>query len=107
MVKEDWKVMMKDFYKEFHPQVVDVQENAERESGERILGEHPETGRQVSVRLGRFGPMVQVGTVDDEEKPLFASLTPDQQLNYYYFEEAMDLFKLPKDLGDYEDEEVS
>ena len=104
--KEDWKVMMKDFYKGFHPQVEDVQENAERESGERILGVDPKTGRQVSVRLGKFGPMVQVGTVDDEEKPKFASLSPDQQLSSITFEEAMDLFQLPKALGHYKDDEV-
>ncbi|MFC0604604.1 type I DNA topoisomerase [Winogradskyella pulchriflava] len=104
--KEDWRAMMKDFYKGFHPQVEDVQENAERESGERVLGTDPKTGRQVSVRLGKFGPMVQVGTVDDEEKPKFASLSPDQQLNSITFEEAMDLFKLPKALGHYKDDEV-
>ena len=104
--KEDWRAMMKDFYKGFHPQVEDVQENAERESGERILGIDPNTGRQVSVRLGKFGPMVQVGTVDDEEKPKFASLSPDQQLGSITFEEAMDLFKLPKSLGHYKDDEV-
>ena len=99
--KEDWTKMMKNFYKNFHPQVEDVQENAERESGERILGTDPKTGRQVSVRLGKFGPMVQIGTVDEEEKPQFASLSPDQQLNTITFEEAMDLFKLPKELGIY------
>ncbi|WP_138433242.1 type I DNA topoisomerase [Winogradskyella algicola] len=104
--KEDWKAMMKDFYKGFHPQVEDVQENAERETGERILGTDPKTGRQVSVRLGKFGPMVQIGTVDDEEKPQFASLSPDQQLNTITYEEAMDLFKLPKALGHYKDDEV-
>lgn len=104
--KMDWSKMMQDFYKGFHPQVEDVQENAERESGERILGTDPSTGRQVSVRLGKFGPMVQIGTVDDEEKPLFASLSPDQQLNTITFEEAMDLFKLPKTLGEYNGESV-
>ncbi|WP_431109882.1 type I DNA topoisomerase [Winogradskyella poriferorum] len=104
--KEDWKAMMKDFYKGFHPQVEDVQENAERETGERILGTDPKTGRQVSVRLGKFGPMVQIGTVDEEEKPQFASLSPDQQLNTITYEEAMDLFKLPKALGHYNDDEV-
>ncbi|WP_299521329.1 type I DNA topoisomerase [Winogradskyella sp.] len=104
--KEDWRAMMKDFYKGFHPQVEDVQENAERESGERILGTDPKTGRQVSVRLGKFGPMVQVGTIDDEEKPKFASLSPDQQLSSITFEEAMDLFKLPKSLGHYKEDEV-
>jgi DNA topoisomerase-1 len=102
--KEDWTKMMKDFYKRFHPKVVDVAENAERESGERILGKDPKTGKQVSVRLGKFGPMVQIGTVDDEEKPQFASLSPDQQLTTITYEEAMDLFKLPKQLGIYEGE---
>ncbi len=104
--KEDWTEMMRSFYKEFHPQVEEVHENAERESGERVLGVDPDSGRQVSVKLGKFGPMVQIGTVDDDEKPLFASLTPDQQLNTITYEEAMDLFKLPKSLGEFEGQEV-
>tara|TARA_B110001450_G_scaffold71619_1_gene67881 strand:- start:2988 stop:5540 length:2553 start_codon:yes stop_codon:yes gene_type:complete len=103
---KDWKMMMKDFYKEFHPQVLDVQENAERGNGERILGVHPESGRRVSVRLGRFGAMVQIGVVEDEEKPLFASLTETQNLGSITFEEALDLFKLPKNLGNYDEQEV-
>ncbi|QLG45825.1 type I DNA topoisomerase [Costertonia aggregata] len=104
--QEDWQKVMKDFYKDFHPTVKDVEENADRASGERILGKDPKTGKQVSVRLGRFGPMVQIGTVDDEEKPSFASLLPDQSLNTITYEEAMDLFKLPRKLGVYEGEEV-
>ena len=104
--KVDWTKMMKDFYKDFHPTVEDVQENAERESGERVLGTDPKTGRQVSVRLGKFGPMVQIGTAEEEEKPQFASLSPDQQLNTITFEEAMDLFKLPKQLGTYQGKDV-
>lgn len=104
--KVDWTKMMKDFYKDFHPTVEDVQENAERESGERVLGIDPKTGRQVSVRLGKFGPMVQIGTAEEEEKPQFASLSPDQQLNTITFEEAMDLFKLPKQLGTYQGKDV-
>jgi DNA topoisomerase-1 len=103
---EDWQKVLKDFYGDFHPKVLDVEENADRASGERVLGTDPNTGRQVSVRLGRFGPMVQVGTVDDEEKPLFASLLPDQSLNTISYEEAMDLFKLPRKLGVYDGEEV-
>jgi DNA topoisomerase-1 len=94
--------MMKSFYKDFHPRVEDVQENAERESGERILGKDPKTGRTVLVRLGKFGAMVQIGTPDEEEKPQFASLLPDQQLSSITYEDAMDLFKLPKDLGKFE-----
>ncbi len=103
---EDWTEMMKDFYKEFHLVVKDVEKNAEREVGERILGEDPETGKVVSVRLGKFGPMVQIGTVDDEEKPRFASLGPGQTLSSITFEEAMDLFQLPKELGEYKEETI-
>ncbi len=103
--KESWTKMMKDFYKDFHPQVENVQENAERESGKRILGEDP-NGREVSVRLGKFGPMVQIGTIDDEEKPQFASLTPELQINSITYAEAMDLFQLPKNLGIYEGEDI-
>lgn len=104
--EEDWKKMMKNFYKDFHPNVVDVEENADRASGERVLGKDPKTGRQVSVRLGRFGPMVQIGIAEEEEKPLFASLLPDQSLNTITYDEAMELFKLPRKLGVYEGEEV-
>ena len=103
--KQSWTKMMKDFYKDFHPKVESVQANAERESGKRILGEDS-NGRQVSVRLGKFGPMVQIGTIDDEEKPKFASLSPEQQINTITYDEAMDLFQLPKKLGAYEGEEI-
>jgi DNA topoisomerase-1 len=102
---EDWIEMLKEFYKEFHPTVKDVSENAERESGERILGKHPETGKTILVRLGRFGAMAQIGAPDDEEK-VFASLQPDQHLGTITLEEALDLFLLPKNLGVYEEEEV-
>ena len=104
--REDWQKVMRLFYNDFHPIVKDVEENAERASGERILGEDPKSGKRVSVRLGRFGPMVQIGTVDDEDKPTFASLLPDQSLNTITYEEAMDLFKLPRKLGVYKGEEI-
>ena len=104
--KEEWTRMMKDFYAKFHPRVEHVEANADRESGERILGEDPETGKPVLVRLGKYGPMAQIGGPDDEEKK-FASLRPDQQLHQVTFEEVMDLFKLPKVLGEYESEEVA
>jgi DNA topoisomerase-1 len=104
--KVNWTSMMKEFYEDFHPQVENVQENAERESGERQLGTDPKTGKQVIVRLGKFGPMVQIGSPDDEDKPQYASLSPDQQLNSITYEEAMDLFQLPKNLGTYKGEEV-
>lgn len=103
---EDWQQVMRTFYRDFHPTVLDVEENAGRASGERVLGSDPKTGRQVAVRLGRFGPMVQIGTVEEEEKPLFASLLPDQSLNTITYEEAMELFKLPRKLGVYEGEEI-
>lgn len=101
-----WTEMLKGFYKEFHPRVVDVAENAEREVGERVLGKDPKTGKPVSARLGRFGPMVQIGSVEDEEKPKFASLGQNHTLSNITYEEAMDLFKLPKELGEYEEEKV-
>ncbi|WP_108422714.1 type I DNA topoisomerase [Muricauda amoyensis] len=104
--EEDWQQMMKNFYKDFHPNVLEVEENAERASGERILGVDPKSGRQVAARLGRFGPMVQIGTVDEEEKPLFASLLPDQSIGTITFEEAMELFQLPRQLGEYQGEEI-
>jgi DNA topoisomerase-1 len=103
---EDWKNMMKSFYNDFHPVVKDVSENAQREIGERILGVDPKSGRQLSVRLGKFGAMAQIGTVEDEEKPLFASLHTDQQLAKITFEEALDLFKLPMQLGEFDAEVV-
>ncbi|MGO4912301.1 type I DNA topoisomerase [Leeuwenhoekiella sp. W20_SRS_FM14] len=103
---EEWTKMMKDFYKDFHPQVKHVAENADREVGERVLGKDPKSGKPVSVRLGKYGAMVQIGSVEDEEKPLFAGLLPDQQLESITFEEAMNLFKLPRELGEFEGEPV-
>jgi len=104
--KENWTAMIKDFYNKFHPTVEDVAENAERAKGERLLGVDPESGKNVYARLGRFGAMVQIGEATDEEKPKFASLQADQTLTSITFEEAMDLFELPKSLGNYEGEEV-
>ncbi len=102
---EDWTKMMNDFYSHFHPNVKDVEKNAERESGERILGNDPKTGKPVSVRLGKFGPMAQIGDAEDENKQ-FASLRPDQNIGNIGLEEALNLFLLPKMLGEYKGEEV-
>lgn len=102
---EDWAMMMRDFYNHFHPTVKNVEENAERESGERILGTDPKSGKPVSVRLGKFGPMAQIGDVDDDNKQ-FASLRPEQNIGSITLEEALNLFLLPKNLGTYKGEEV-
>jgi len=104
--KKDWTEMMKKFYGNFHPVVEDVQQNASRESGKRILGTHPENNKEISVRLGKFGPMVQIGTVDDEEKPKFASLPQDLQIESVTLDEALSLFKLPRSLGEFQGEDL-
>jgi DNA topoisomerase-1 len=101
----NWTEMIKGFYTSFHETVEDVKENAERESGERILGKHPESGKTVLVRLGKFGPIAQIGAPEDEEK-VFASLNKEQNLGTITMEEALELFLLPKTLGTYENEEV-
>ena len=101
----NWSKMMQEFYDKFHPNVQDVEANAERESGERILGVDPETGKQVSVRLGKFGPMVQIGDAEAEDKK-FASLMNDQNIGTISLEEALQLFLLPKNLGEYKGEVI-
>jgi DNA topoisomerase-1 len=101
----NWSTMMQEFYDKFHPTVVNIEANAERESGERVLGVHPETGKQILVRLGKFGPIAQIGAPDDEEKK-FASLNPDQNLGNITLDEALKLFLLPKNLGTYKGEEI-
>jgi len=103
--KEQWREMLKSFYGKFHPNVEQVNEHAERESGERVLGVDPESGKTVLVRLGKFGPIAQMGLADDPDKK-FASLRPDQQLHLIDFDQAIDLFKLPKVLGEFEGEDV-
>lgn len=104
---EKWKETLKTFYDDFHPKIEDVQENADRATGERVLGKDPKTGKQVSVRIGRFGPMVQIGEQSDEEKPIFASLMANQNISTISLEEALELFKIPFDLQPYEGQPVS
>ena len=103
--EENWTEMIKGFYNKFHETVEDVKENAERESGERILGKHPDSGKTVLVRLGKFGAIAQIGAPEDEEKQ-FASLNTTQNLGTISLEEALELFLLPKTLGVHEAEEV-
>ena len=104
---QNWTDIIKQFYGEFHETVNDVRENAERQSGEKVLGTDPVSGRVVKVRLGKFGPIAQIGTIDEEEKPVFASLTKDQQLDTITIEEALELFKFPKEIGNYKDEIIT
>lgn len=104
---KDWTDMLRDFYGPFHDEVQNTIEHADRASSQRDLGVDPETGKPVSVRIGRFGPLVQIGHPDDEEKPRYASLRPGQMIETITFEEAMELFKLPKKVGVFEDKEMT
>ncbi len=101
-----WTKMISEFYGPFHVKVEDTIENSERASGERLLGEDPKTGKNIYARIGRFGPMVQIGEQDDEEKPKFASLQKDQSIQTISLEEALELFKFPKVIGEYEETPV-
>ena len=103
---KDWKSIINKFYEPFSLVIEDVQKNAKRETGERILGTDPKTGRQLSVKLGKYGPIAQIGKVDEEEKPIFASLLPEQQISTISVEDALKLFELPVYVGDYENEKV-
>ena len=105
--KETWTKMLKDFYKSFEP-TVEKTMNAreEHKAGERQLGKDPKTGKPVFVKIGRFGPVVQIGTAEDKEKPRFAQLPKDKGLSTITLEEALELFKLPRTLGEYEGSEV-
>ena len=102
-----WNKMIEKFYTPFHKTVEHTLEHAERAKGERLLGEDPESGKPVYARIGRYGAMVQIGHVDDEEKPKFASLLKNQSIETISYEEAMELFKLPRDIGVYEDKKVT
>jgi DNA topoisomerase-1 len=102
----DWHQALKHFYDKFHPMVVETMANSERRSGERILGVDTKSGKQVSVRIGRFGPIVQLGVKEGETKPQFASLKKGQLLETITLEEALELFKLPRSLGEWEGKEM-
>ncbi len=107
--EKEWNEMIDKFYQPFHNQVKNVLEHSERSKGERVLGTDPKTGKQVSVKIGRFGPLAQLGeSTSDEntEKPQFASLLTGQHLETITLEEALELFKLPRDLGEFENKNV-
>ena len=103
---KNWSQMIDDFYQPFSKNVTKTLENAGRATGERALGNDPKTGKPIIARIGRFGPMVQIGEQNDEEKPRFASLSKGQNINNITLEEAVDLFKMPRILGIYEDKDV-
>jgi DNA topoisomerase I len=100
--EKDWVNMLKKFYGDFHHKIDDTLENAERAKGERLLGQDPKSGKNIYARIGRYGAMVQKGEAEDEEKPAFASLQSGQSIDTITFEEALELFKLPRELGDYQ-----
>jgi DNA topoisomerase-1 len=105
-----WNEMIDKFYRPFHSKVENATQNSERSKGERILGTDPKTGKQVSVKIGRFGPVAQLGegTTDGEgEKPQFSSLRAGQHIENITLEDALELFKLPRDLGEYEHKKVT
>ncbi len=98
-----WTEAIDKFYKGFHPIVEDTLKNSERQVGERILGVDPKSGRQLSVKIGKFGPLAQIGTSEEEEKPVFASLLREQSIESISLEEALELFKLPRQAGEFEE----
>lgn len=101
--RKDWTDIIRHFYGSFNPEVEkSLAENTGHKAGERILGTDPVSGKQVSVRIGRYGPMAQIGAAEDEEKPRFATLPPDVSMTGITLEEALNLFKLPRTLGDFE-----
>ncbi len=102
-----WTGMLKEFYTPFHKTVESTLEKKDRKSGERLLGNHPQTGEPVTVRMGRYGPVAQIGETKEEEKPRFAGLTKNQLLETISLEEALNLFRLPRQIGEYEGEELT
>ena len=105
--KLKWSKMLENFYQPFHETIEHTLETAERAKGERELGFDPVSGKKLIARMGRYGPMVQIGHQDEEEKPRFAKLKASQSIETISFDEAMELFKLPRALGLFEEEEVS
>ena len=106
--EEKWTDMMNSFYKEFEPTVErTINSRHEHKAGERTLGKDPKSGKPVFVKIGRFGPVVQIGTADDKEKPTFAQLPKDMSMANITLEEALNLFRLPREVGDYEGKPVT
>lgn len=104
---KEWNQMIDEFYHPFHHNVEHTMETAERAKGEHELGTDPESGKPVVARLGRFGPMVQIGTAEGEEKPRFAKLRANQSIETITLPEALELFRLPRNIGTFEDTDVT
>ncbi|MDP4272869.1 MAG: type I DNA topoisomerase [Bacteroidota bacterium] len=105
--KLEWSKMIDKFYLPFHKKVLETKEKSQRSKGERILGTDPVSGKPLSVKIGKYGPIAQIGDKDDEEKPRFASLLKGQHIDSITLEEALSLFKYPRNLGKYEDNDVT
>jgi DNA topoisomerase-1 len=102
----DWVQMIRQFYNQFHPTVEQVTEKSEKVTGERLLGQDPKTGKNVYAKIGRYGPMVQMGESTDKEKPQFASLLKNQSIETITLKEALKLFELPRKVGEYQGKEI-
>ncbi|MBU1370611.1 MAG: type I DNA topoisomerase, partial [Bacteroidetes bacterium] len=105
--QKKWNQMISEFYGPFHRKIDDTTENAGKFSGEKLLGQDPESGKNIFVKVGRYGPMVQLGDTESEEKPKFAGLRKDQSMESITLEQALDLFSFPRMLGTYEDKEMT
>ena len=103
---KDWSSMIERFYTPFHDKVDTATQTSERSKGEKVLGTDPQSGKPISVKIGRFGPIAQIGEASDEEKPRFASLLKGQSLETITLEQALDLFRLPRTVGQFEDEDL-
>jgi len=99
-----WNEMIKEFYTPFHDRIQDTLEKSKKQSGERLLGQDPETGKNVYAKIGRYGPLVQIGESREDEKPKFAGMNKGQSIENVTLEEALDMFKLPREIGTYEEE---
>ena len=102
----EWNKMIKDFYKDFHKTITETSDNSGKFSGEKLLGVDPVSGKNVYVKIGRFGPVAQIGDTESDEKPKFAGLHKDQSIETITLDEVLDLFAFPRSLGEYEDAEI-
>jgi len=105
--QREWNAMIRDFYQGFHNQIVSTTENSGKFSGEKLLGVDPATGKNVYVKVGRFGPVAQIGETDSDEKPRFAGLKKDMSIESVTLEEVLKLFEFPRSLGEYEGKEMT